>query len=463
VTNYDLIVADGTIVSPELGTVDADVGVLGERIAAIAEPGTLDGERTVDASGKHVLPGAIDPHTHYGFYRDLEDDAVSESRSALVSGVTTTGNMYRTPDPYLETVEDLVARCEEAYHNDFFLTLGPLSPTHVEELPALVRDYGITSFKWLQHYKGTVRERFGTDREMDDALGDAVMEALSGLDIPTTLGYHSENVEIRRPTKAELADSGRDSYEAFEESFPGYAEAQSMVAGAVIARQNDYDDSFYAVHISSRRTVEELRRLRESGYETIGETCPHYLILTAEECDDRMKVGPPIRHDEDRERLWEAVANGTIECIGTDHVANRLDQKVGDTIWESARAFPSNGALIPLLLTYGVEDGRLSLERTVEVTSTNNAKVWGLYPRKGTIRVGSDADLAIVDLDERRTVTPERLQSAADYSVYDGMELVGWPTHTVVRGTVAYDEGEITVDPGHGVHVERPPNGTVGD
>lgn len=454
-TAYDLVVSNGTVVSPELGTISADIGIDGERIAAIANPETLNGDRIVDATGKHVLPGAVDPHTHYGFYRDLEEDAVSESQSALVGGVTTTGNMYRTPEPYLETVDDVIATSEATYHNDFFLTLGPLTPTHVEELPSLVRNYGITTFKWLQHYKGTVRERFGTDEEMDDRLGDDVMATLAALDVPTTLGYHSENVELRRPIETDVAASGRDTYEAFEESFPGYVEAQSMVAGAAIASQSDYD-GFYAVHISSHRTVDELERLRSAGYEVTGETCPHYLILTADECDDRMKVGPPIRYSEDQERLWDAIEEGIITCIGTDHVANRLDQKIGETIWETGRGFPSNGALLPAILTYGVERGRLSLERAVEITSTNNAKVWGLYPQKGTIRVGTDADLAVVDLDTERAVTTDRLKSVADYSVYEGRELVGWPTQTLVRGTVALDEGDVTVEPGFGTHIERP-------
>jgi dihydropyrimidinase len=453
---YDLVVADGTVVSPEAGTIRADVGVADERIACLAAPGSLDGDRVIDATGKHVIPGVVDPHTHHGFYREYASDADTESRSALVGGITTIGNMFRTGDPYTEVIDDVIATGDDNYRHDYFLTLGPLSLTHVKEIPELVSEYGITTYKWLQHYKGTVRERFGTDHEMDDHLGDAVVRTLASIEVPTTLGYHSENTEMRAQIMDRLEAEGRDSYAAFAESFPGYVETQSMVAGAAIAKAHDYDDRFYAVHISSRHTAEELAHLRHAGYRLTGETCPHYLALTVDEADDRAKVGPPVRTAADRDRLWEALADGTISCIGTDHICNRRDRKVGETIWDSLRGFPSNATMLPILLSMGVNEGRLGLERVVEIVTKNNAQAWNLYPRKGTMRVGTDADLVVVDLDETKTVTPALLQSAADYSPYEGVELTGWPTHTIVRGTVAFEDDTVTVDPGHGSHIERP-------
>lgn len=454
--DLDLAVTGGTVVSPAHGRFQADVGIAGETIAAVATPGSLDGKRSIDATGQYVLPGAIDPHTHYGFYRDFDADARSESRAALVGGVTTTGNMWRTPEPYLDVVGDLLAEAEAQYYNDFFLILAPIMPTHVEEIPDLIERYGVTSYKWLQHYKNTVVERFGIDREMDDAFGDEVIATLADQGVPTTLGYHSENVEIRRHVERAVQSSGRDNYEAFAESFPARAETQSMVAGAALARQHDYDDSFYAVHISARETADELAALRDAGYQVIGETCPHYLTLTADAADDRMKVGPPVRDEVDRQALWQHVADGTIQCIGSDHIPNTLDQKVGDTIWESQRGFPSNGVMLPLILSEGVHEGHISLERAVEITSTNNAKAWNLYPTKGSLHVGTDADLVVVDLKETKTVTPELLQGGADYSPYDGWDVTGWPTHTIVRGQVCYERGEIVGEAGFGRHVDRP-------
>jgi dihydropyrimidinase len=169
-----------------------------------------------------------------------------------------------------------------------------------------------------------------------------------------------------------------------------------------------------------------------------------------------MKVNPPVRSQEDQETLWKRVADGTISCIGTDHCANLSEDKIGEGIRDSQLGFPSSSTMLPLMLSEGVVEGRISLERAVSVTSTNTAKAWNLYPKKGTIHVGSDADLVVVDLDETKTVTADLLQGGPDYSVYEGREVTGWPTHTVVRGQVAYESGEIVGEKGYGTHIDRP-------
>jgi dihydropyrimidinase len=248
------------------------------------------------------------------------------------------------------------------------------------------------------------------------------------------------------------ADKG---YEDFVAEFPGYAEAQSMIAGAALARQHDYD-GFYAVHISSGRTADELATLKDAGYELTGETTTHYLAATADEADDAFKVNPPVRYAEDQDTLWERLADGTISCVGTDHCCNLAEDKFGDTFRESLLGFPGSATMLPIVLSEGVNEGRLSLSRAVEVASTNTAKAWNLYPKKGVVRVGSDADLVVVDMDETKTVDADLLQGGADYTPYEGMELTGWPTHTVVRGEVAFEDGAVVGERGRGTHVDRP-------
>jgi dihydropyrimidinase len=245
-------------------------------------------------------------------------------------------------------------------------------------------------------------------------------------------------------------------YDVLVDQFPDYAEAQSMTASGSLARQHDYDDSFYAVHVSAGRTADELAMLHDAGWEITGETCTHYLCLTTEECDERHNVNPPVRSEADQETLWSRVADGTISCIGTDHCANLRDDKVGEDVPDSLPGFPSSATLLPLMLSEGVHEGRISLERAVEVTSTNTAKAFNIYPKKGSIQVGTDADIAVVDLVETKTVTPELLQGGADYSPYEGRDVTGWPTHTVVRGQVAYENGEVVGKRGHGTHIDRP-------
>ena len=352
---------------------------------------------------------------------------------------------------------------EDNYYHDYFFSLGLLSFEHVEEIPYIVEELGITSFKWYMNYKYAAKEKFGVDCEMRDDFGDAFIQALADVDAPTTLGYHSENVEISNslgdnPYLEVERDEDSDyrGYQTLVDQFPGYAEAQSMVSGAALAKQHGYDDDFYAVHISSGQTADELADLRKAGYRLTGETCTHYLTLTTEECDERMNVNPPVRSKEDQETLWERVADGTISTIGTDHCANLADDKIGEDVPDSLPGFPSTPAMLPLILSEGVNKGRIDLERAVEVTSTNTAKAFDLHPKKGTIRVGSDADLVVVDLDETKTITPELLQGAPDYSPYEDKEVTGWPTQTVVRGQLAYDDGEIVGEKGFGTHIERP-------
>ncbi|WP_255197804.1 dihydroorotase [Halorarius litoreus] len=452
--SHDLVVQNGTVVSVEHGTFRADVAADDGVISAIARPNSLDGDEVVDAAGKYVLPGAIDPHVHYGLFRDYELDHETETHGDLVGGVTTVGNIFRRPGKYTDIMAGYFEQSEANSYHDYFYTLGILSPDHVAEIPDIVDQLGITTFKWYALYKFLTRSKFGLDNDLDDAVGDGMIQALAGVDAPTTLGYHAENTEITQSI-LEPGDPDAD-YHAFRERYPGYAETQSMVSAAALAKLHDYDQHFYTVHISSGGTADEIAALRHAGYDITGETCPQYLVYTADECDARMKVTPPMRDASDRETLWKRLADGTLSCIGTDHVPNTLDEKLGDDLWETGLAFSGTQTMLPLILSEGVNEGRISLERAVAVTSTNTAKAWKLYPKKGTIRMGSDADLAVVDLDETKTVTADLLQAGSDYSIYEGMEVTGWPTHTIVRGRVVFEEGEVTGEKGYGTHVDRP-------
>lgn len=452
---YDLVVAGGTIISATGDRHEGDIGILDDTIACIEEPHTLSGETVIDATEKFVFPGIIDPHVHHGLFRPLDEDCQSESRSGLVGGVTTVGNIYRRGDPYAEFLSDVLETATRNYRHDYFFTLGLLSDTHVDELPALVDDFGVTSFKWYGNYKLQAKQRFGVDRNLLDDIPDRFIDYLSGIETDTTVAYHAENAEITERLTREIRNQAVEGYDAIVQRFPGYAEAQAAVAGSNLARQHGYDDQFYIVHVSAKETTRDLAELQSLGYEVTAETCTHYLVLTADECDQRMRINPPIRSESDQEALWEHLRRGTIECVGTDHIATSKAEKIGEDIWDGRWGSPSSATMLPLLLSEGVHEDRLSLERLVEVTSVNAAKAYGLYPTKGSLKVGTDADLVVVDLEKTQTVTPELLQSGADFSMYDGWELTGWPTQTVVRGDIAFDEGEVVAAPGDGNRVDR--------
>jgi dihydropyrimidinase len=216
---------------------------------------------------------------------------------------------------------------------------------------------------------------------------------------------------------------------------------------------------YYAVHISSHEGLAAVAAARAEGAEVVAETCPQYLVLNLEEHASRgalVKFNPPVRHRRDAEALWGALAGGAIQCLGSDHVPNLRARKMPDASVESATAGgPGTGVLLPLLWTYGVAAHRIGPSRLVELCSENPARAFGIFPRKGALRPGSDADLVLVDPDTPRRVEPSRLHSWADFSPYEGLDLVGWPVLTLLRGRVIAQHGAPVGGP-TGRYVWRP-------
>lgn len=198
---------------------------------------------------------------------------------------------------------------------------------------------------------------------------------------------------------------------------------------------------------------------REKGYSNFYiETCPHYLTHTVDFDDSTAKVVPPIRSKSDVQSTWSSLQSGIINTIGTDHVANTLSTKKGDKdIWSASSGFPGIATMLPVLLSKGVNEGRINLTKVVELTSYNTARIFGMYPRKGNILKGFDADLTIVDLNLEQKVTPELLQSNSDYTIYDGWKMRGWPILTMVRGKVVMENGQVNAETlGFGEFIRRP-------
>ena len=218
--------------------------------------------------------------------------------------------------------------------------------------------------------------------------------------------------------------------------------------------------NYIYVHIGSNGALDALVAEREKGYSNIYiETCPHYLTHTVDFDDPIAKVVPPIRSKIDVQSTWSCLQKGIINTIGTDHVANMLNTKKGrnEDIWSAASGFPGIATMLPVLLSKGVNEGRINLNKVVELTSYNTARIFGMYPRKGNIFRGSDADLTIVDLELEQKVTPELLQSNSDYTIYDGWKMRGWPILTMVRGKVVMENGQVNTDTlGFGEFIPRP-------
>jgi dihydropyrimidinase len=466
----DLALRGGTVVLPD-GAVRADIGISGESISMISASELPEARRSIDVAGKYVLPGLIDPHTHPGNFRPLAPDIASETRSAAVGGVTSMlGTVKVTrmdPDGAIMTAADDACSYLDRFHHaldaigatahvDVGFSFIIMTRQHAEEIPDYVEQLGVTSFKFfLTQPPSTVwGARVGMPVFPDDAA------AFIGFRNCATTGalamVHAENGQIVHAIGEELAD-GLEGLAGWEGRFPGVLESSEVRKAAYFAKTTGA--RYYAVHVSSKEGLAAVTDGRREGSSIAAETCPQYLVLDIEGSGERgpmAKFNPPVRHRADADALWAGLADGRIDAVGSDHVPNLRHNKNPDGTIESA--IPGSAGVatsLPLLWTNGVARNRLSLHRLTQVLSTNPARLFGLYPRKGAIQPGSDADLVVVDPSTSRVVDAANLASWADCSAYEGMELVGWPVLTVLRGQVVAADGQAVGDPS-GKYLHRP-------
>jgi dihydropyrimidinase len=466
----DLLIMNASVVIPKVGIIDGtNIMVEDGKIKSLAKSAnTISAAKKIDARGKYVLPGVIDPHVHYGVYTPINDAARTESRSAAVGGVTTMIRMLRLFDRYGQNnkITEQLQASNGNHYVDYSIHASILRPDQVMDIPYL-RELGITSLKIYMNLGGELN-RIHMDLapgtyEAKEGLVDMTDELMSsivnqGAGVHSTILVHAENPGICSEHMRIAKDKGMDRLEAWSYCRPSYSEAQSIAKISDLGRRSG-GANLYFVHIGSTAAIDAILAQREKGRcNYYMETCPHYLTHTTEFNDLTGKVTPPIRSKSDVQSVWSALRNGLVDTIGTDHVANRLEMKMGEgDIWSALSGFPGIATMLPVLLSKGVNENRIDLERVAEVTSYNTARIFGMYPKKGTIQPGSDADLTLIDLDLEKTVTPDLLQSYSDYTIYDGWRLRGWPTVTIVRGKIIMEDGEVAGEArGHGEFVPRP-------
>ena len=465
----DLLIMNASVVIPKVGIID-DTNIMIEdgKIKSLEKStNTISATKKVDARGKYVLPGAIDPHVHYGVYTPIDDSARTESRSAAVGGVTTMIRMLRLFDPYSRNkITEQLQASKNNHYIDYSIHASILRPDQVNDIPYL-REVGITSLKIYMNLGGELNRihmdlapgTYGAREGLVD-MTDELMSSIvnQGASMHSTILVHAENPQICSENMRAAKHRGMSSLEAWSYCRPSYSEAQSIAKISELGRRSGSAD-LYFVHIGSTAAMDAILAQREMGRSNYYmETCPHYLTHTTEFGDLTGKVTPPIRSKSDVQSMWSALRNGIVDTVGTDHVANRLEMKVGKgDIWSALSGFPGVATMLPVLLSKGVNENRIGIERVAEVTSYNTARIFDMYPRKGTIQPGSDADLTLIDLNLEKTVTPELLQSYSDYTIYDGWKLRGWPIMTIVRGNIIMEDGEVANEAlGHGEFVPRP-------
>ncbi len=452
---FDLLLRGGTLVLPFRGLVRADLGIRDGRIAAVLDPGgEWTSRETIEVSGRFVFPGAIDPHVHIGLGNG-DEDWETETRSAAAGGITSVFSFLMAGTSYLPHIERAHAVARQRAYVNYGLHVVPCAPVHLEELDRYVDEQGIASFKYFTSFRGDEGAYLGISGTDDGFLFEYLRRVAAH---PGAVAcVHAENIEVAWDLRARLQQAGRDDLAAWDESRPVAIEAECIYRAMFYAQQAGCP--LYVVHVSSVLALREIRAWRDRfpDVAVYAETCPHFLTHHKElPLGPLGKINPPLRSPADVEALWEAVLDGTIDTIGSDHVPRRREKKTG-SIWKASAGFPGTAAILPVLLSEGVHKRGLSLQRVAELTSAHPARIFGCYPRKGSLEVGADADVTVVDLDLERQASPQVFQSYADYSLYDGQNLKGWPVLTVVGGRVVMADGKVVGEPGWGRYISRAP------
>lgn len=465
-----ILIQAGTLVTAA-ESFQADILIEGEKISAIGVDLPTGGADVVNARGLLVMPGGIDPHTHFDlpmFNTVSSDDHYTGHKAAAFGGTTTVMDFVPQGQGTIqESVADWHARADgkAAIDFSFHMNITRWDENVAGEIPGLP-DLGITTLKVFMAYNG--RLRLG-DGEIFQAMRLARENGLLTM-------LHAENGDVIEVLTAEALAAGHTAPEWHARTRPAWGEVDAALRGAALAAQSGA--ALYLVHMNVAGEVDMLQYARQHGLAVMGETCPPYLFFTEEHLrrPDGAKwiCSPPMRSIEDNRRLWQGLAEGTIQTIGTDHCPffyNGTDpiiyegrpvaipgKELGrDDFTKIPNGLPGVGDRLPILWTYGVRAGRLTPQQFVALTSTNPARIFGLFPRKGALLPGSDADLVLWDPDRRLTYGVAHAHHRTDYNLFEGWELVGFPEKVFLRGNLIVDGERWLGRPGMGRYLYRQP------
>lgn len=430
---------------------EGSIGIRGETIAAITSPSEhLSSKREIDASGKFILPGRIDPHVHMHWPDWPMEQAISTStRAGIAGGTTTLIHFILSTGSLFEHFLDMRSLFNTHALSDGTFHGGIVSEDHITEIPKLANQ-GVTSFKFWMSYRG--EEAKPPLQGIDDGILFRGFREVGRLGDGAVAMVHAENIEVFFKLRDELKASGRSNI-TWTETRPPFCEEEAMNRAVVLA--DAAGCILYIVHITIRNGVQIVQKALAEGKQVIGETCPQYLTLTKNFDPVVGKINPPLRESEDSNALWDGLSTGVLSTVGSDHAPTSLRHKTD--LWSATVGMPGIETSLPALLSEGVNKGKITLERLVEVTAFQPARIFGLYPKKGILAVGSDADITVIDLEKTVAVDANKnLHQGSDYSPFDGKTLKGWPVLTILRGQVVMEEDEVTATPGTGKFVPRP-------
>lgn len=446
----DVVIRNGMVVT-HTDVFEADVAIEGEKIAAIGK-GIGKGKVEIDATGNYVMPGAIDPHTHMGLFADFDADVKSETAAAAAGGTTTILHCLFSKQPVIETYKN----CRESIDRFSTCDVGFYGALlYAQDLKDILRlsEAGVNSYKFLLAYKGKAAESIGLkDVNIDNGYlyeGFEIIKKTGGLPM-----IHAENTEVIFAIEPRFKND--NTLKTWTDARPNIAEEIDLYVSAKIAEE--VGSPLYQVHSSVGSAADIVREFRQRGNKVYLETCPHYFAIDyyGKNLKEPLlgKINPPIRSPRDREQVLEGLKRGEYDCIGTDTCNSFYKPKVADgNIWNMILDWSSIEFMLPLVLSELVNKGRISLPEAVRLTSYNSARIHGLYPRKGVMAVGSDADLLVVDLKKKKTIKPGVWHSYTDYCIYENWDITGWPVKTLIRGKVVVDNDKVLIQPGYGKYI----------
>ncbi len=440
-TGFTTHLAGGDVVIPGTGVVSADILIADGRIAGLVGRGTaVEAAERVDISGLTVFPGAVDVHLHLGHGNDIArprvaSDAETETAAALLGGITSFVPYVMSADPYETFFDELKEVTQAGARIDFGFHFIIASEAQLASVPRYIGEFGVPTAKLFMNIRGDEGKRLGLPG-IDDGFMLRLLETLGahgGMMCP-----HPENIEMGWALTKRMREKdpeGTGGLKSWNAARPSFIEAEAIRRAAYLGRLTG--TPVYLVHTSSAEALDAALAMRAEGCPVFIETCNHYLTHDEDAAIGIAgKINPPLRAAADRAALWEAVADGSVDTIGTDHVHRTLGAKQGG-LWGASPGCPGLDTFLPVLISEGHHRHGIPLERIAEVTASNPAWIMGLGDRKGQIQVGYDADLAIVDLEEEYVVGPDSRATDAGYSIYDGTTLKGRVVHALSRGRFA--------------------------
>ena len=458
---YDVLITESHVILPQ-GILNKNIIIDDGKVVGFTND-TPSCDKKIDGKGLVSIPGPIDTHVHYGVYSPIDRAAVTESHAAAIGGITTMMRMLRLGDSYQKSLDSQLLASANSHYVDYSIHASIFNKQQVDEMKFCV-EKGITSFKLYMNLgsdvghvymdmnpgNSTLRE---AKVEVNQEIVQSVVENAAKLGCPVLV--HAEDYESCSCGIKNAKEKKKNGLSAWSESRSPESEVKAIQTVSKFAKNSDC--TLYFAHIGSMRALEQIQQERKNGTKIFVETCPHYMTLSYEKQDGYLaKVMPPIRASSDVSSVWQAIMENQVDTIGTDHVANCLEMKLGgEDVWSALAGFPSIGTALPIILSEGVNKDRISLDKLIKLTSVNAAKIFGMYPKKGSLEKGSDADITLIDLKKEMKVTSDLFGGFSDYLVYEGWNLKGWPVKTIVRGELVAEDFEVIGKPGFGKLVDR--------